>query len=408
MRSSKSLITFFNTPSPDHRQENESPSKNLPLSPTETCLQLASHENISSLSLLLRSLNELPEADTYLIPFLVTQSLFMHFAGLYLSTAIKHIDETHAMQTSKVPFSSCSENAAGLLCLFSGIRKSKHTQTLSNLSITTTIDPSMPLRSIFDFLKPAFKFDIVDLFKGEAMGHMQVDDVNSTNHELEQIKSRLLKYLSLSLDRYQAHMSAPKTQKGGNQPTNEEFINQYIKQAVKYEFNIRTITALKTQIQMNTAQTRTTQSFIYYIRAIEADRKTVHHAFLLEQFFHPQTNSNRFRLYQAWLDVTDLSKSISQQLLPLTHQSWTLEEAMVFMNKLMRFYSSDVDNRISEFECFGLGSKTIDTRNDPYFIDMKFVGRTIEYYCLPVNPRDCVTHLREIAETSTELKRHTM
>src|SRR3990167_4314693 len=117
------------------------------------CLGALSKIKFKDISLLLRSLNELPEADTYLIPFLVTQSLFKHFAGLYLSTAIKHVDETHAMQTSKVPFSSCSENAAGLLCLFSGIRKSKHTQTLSNLSITTTIDPSRPLKSISGFLK---------------------------------------------------------------------------------------------------------------------------------------------------------------------------------------------------------------------------------------------------------------
>lgn len=80
------------------------------------------------------------------------------------------------------------------------------------------------------------------------MGHMQVDDDNSTNHELEQIESRLLKYLSLSFDRYQAHMSAPKTQKEDNKPINEEFIDQYIKQAVKYEFNIGTITALQIQI----------------------------------------------------------------------------------------------------------------------------------------------------------------
>jgi hypothetical protein len=328
-----------------------------------------------------------------LIPYILTLELFGQHADVYIRQVYSLMYPQASTRHFEHTTTSCITNALSVLSLFSSHKTASKLQILSNKCRTLRYSLELPSSATWNF-------SVRNLLNGIVVSTLQRDladygqkVINQATYAVyaERVNNTFFRKTYEEADRCRVQLT-----------DDQAFIATMKNYMVSQEYNGHTIVMMREHITDNNNATHPQNSHLYYM-SCTLPNTDVHHAFILEQFYCPTTDSVRFRLYQSWIKLATLQASLSEQFSHLYAHSWDQAELCKFLIKLELFYSNSKPGQITEKDTFGHGKTATNRRFAPTFFSDELVGAGFEYYCQAINPSACLDHLLEMASETSPL-----
>ena len=353
-------------------------------------------------------------------PFKIIQLMANHFAKAFIETAAVKIS---MFPPSSLSLTSCINVTHALGVVFLGVDRAKvlmqrlNIDDYQSLRMKICVLPKTQEQS--NRLEYEYTYRIENLFTGVLVQllDMQLLDKSFTEQEENNI-----------IEKNTAAIAAPYCALRGpinrvcelvEGETKDEVIkniHQILEKTfsnMEYDFNRKVLQSFKDEVRAFHAKVSCQCSYIYFIsigKPSSKNQKLIHHSFTIEQFYDVQSDSLRFRLYQAWSGLMDLAVYLQNSDYSATGNGFmSHEEFQRFLYDLEIIIcrtSLDKEQVIKAHErCFGVKNVEIPplTSYDP---DNKVLqGISFRYISRNFNPNDCLKNVVEFIESESELEK---
>lgn len=300
---------------------------------------------------------------------------------------------------------SCIHNLYALMVIFCG--KDKADIIEKRLLLDTLIDVNIDLPN-----GGKWKLKVKNLFSGDSIIQLKkiIPDHLYTN---DNKNLHLQKSVNQSINRYLDYINplVNKFSKTNKSLDKDVSIISFLKTAIRdYNFNLASLSNLYSTIMDNINLADKDNSYIYYIVISQTLNKLekvhgwyIYHALAIEQYFSKSHNSNRYRIYQSWVDKMSLKNYFSKTGYgDLDEGSMSWLELSNFISMLGIILKGEPDEKLRE-KCFGYVEKDQPIKNLFFYSEENILtGLTFRFIETRITPGDCLQNFESALKNIKE------